>query len=50
MHKNLELEIINRNYYRDLPFEMWLAWIILGLVILMVTMYYVKNMTKKKRH
>ena len=48
LHKKLDLQIINRNYYRDLPFEMWLAWIILGGVILMVTIYYVRNMTKKK--
>jgi len=45
--EELELNIINRNYYRDLPFEMWLAWLILGAVILALTIFYVRNMSKK---
>lgn len=48
--KIIPFKIINKNYYRDLPYEMWLAWIILGVVMLLLTIFYVKNMSKKKEH
>ena len=42
--KPLPFTIINRNYYRDLPYEMSLVWLILGLVILALTIFYVWRM------
>jgi len=44
----LPFTIINRNYYRDLPYEMWIAWIILGVVVLVLTIFYVRQMAKKE--
>ncbi|MFC1648135.1 COG1361 S-layer family protein [Nanoarchaeota archaeon] len=45
--RNINFYIINKNYYRDLPYEMWLAWLILGIVILVLTIFYVKHMKKE---
>ncbi|MBR9700438.1 hypothetical protein GOV11_01070 [Candidatus Woesearchaeota archaeon] len=42
----LELEIINKNYYRDMPYEMMLPWIILGLVVLALTAYFLSRLKK----
>ena len=40
--------VINKNYYRDLPYEMWISWIILGIVLLLVTIYYVRQMSNRE--
>ncbi|MFQ5621523.1 MAG: COG1361 S-layer family protein [Candidatus Nanoarchaeia archaeon] len=42
----LPFKIINRNYYRDLPYEMSLVWLILGAVILALTIFYVWHIKK----
>ena len=47
--KDISFTIINKNYYRDLPYEMWITWLILGLVILALTSFYVKHMSKTPR-
>lgn len=47
--KIIPFTIINKNYYRDLPYEMWIAWIVLGLVVLALTGFYVWHMQKKKK-
>jgi len=46
--KEIPFYIINKNYYRDLPYEMWLAWLILGLVVLALSAFYVIHITKRK--
>jgi hypothetical protein len=46
--KKIPFTVINRNFYRDLPYEMWITWLILGLVILVLTGFYVKQMANKK--
>jgi hypothetical protein len=47
-HVTLTHELINRNYYRNLSFEMWFAWIILALVVLAVTLYLVRMVNREK--
>ncbi|PIN76137.1 hypothetical protein COV18_00795 [Candidatus Woesearchaeota archaeon CG10_big_fil_rev_8_21_14_0_10_37_12] len=47
--KELDLAIINKNYYRDVSFEMMFAWIVLGLVVFAVTIYYVRNLSREAR-
>ncbi len=44
--EDLHLEIINRNYYRDMPYEMMLPWIILGIVFLILTWYFLSRLKK----
>lgn len=39
-------EIINPNYYRDMNYEMMIVWIILGVVILALTLFYVGHLRK----
>ncbi|MBR9702882.1 hypothetical protein GOV10_02515, partial [Candidatus Woesearchaeota archaeon] len=48
VEKTLTLEIVNKNFYRDMPYEMMVPWIILGLVVLMLTGYFMWTLSKKK--
>ncbi|MBR9692640.1 hypothetical protein GOV07_01780 [Candidatus Woesearchaeota archaeon] len=43
LDRTIELEIINRFYYRDMPFEMAWAWIVAALVMLALTLYFVRR-------
>lgn len=45
--EELTLDIINSNYYRDMPYEMMLSWIILGVVVLALTGYFLHRLSKK---
>lgn len=46
--ETLELVIINKNYYRDMPYEMMLPWVVLGFVLLGLTWYFLRHLGKKK--
>jgi hypothetical protein len=46
--REIPFTIINKNYYRDLPYEMMIVWFVLGGVILALTIFYVKQMSRKK--
>jgi hypothetical protein len=47
--RSIPFYIINKNYYRDLPYEMWLAWLILGAVVLGLTIFYVRHLSRAKK-
>ncbi|MFH1400856.1 MAG: hypothetical protein ABIH41_05015 [Nanoarchaeota archaeon] len=44
----LTLDIINKNYYRDMPYEMMIPWIILGAVIVILLGYFLRTSSRKK--
>lgn len=46
---NIPFEIINKNYYKDMSYEMSIVWIILGLVLLGLTIFVVWYLNKVKK-
>ena len=42
----LPLNIINREYYKDIPLEWMAVWMVLGIVILVLVAWYVRNLRK----
>ncbi len=42
----LPLNIVNREYYKDIPLEWMAVWMILGIVMLILVAWYVRNLKK----
>lgn len=42
----LPFNIINREYYKDLPWEWMVTWMVLGVVILVLVAWYLRNLRK----
>lgn len=45
--RTLSHTIINRNYYRDMPYEMMIPWVILAVVVVALTLFYLTHLRRR---
>ena len=40
----ISFDLVNMHYYRDLPYEMAIIWVLLGLIVLAATVFFVQKL------